>query len=95
MDHSSGPTLFYLRFFLHAIHEDVQEALLNAIDTHARPDDLFAAEFRTDKDEHTSKVHTKHYRRFQQAATFHLRPVGARLGDRARGGELRALALPG
>ena len=70
VDHSSGPTLFYLRFFLHAIHEDVQEALLTAIDTHARPDDLFAAEFRTDKDEHTSKVHTKHYRRFQQAATF-------------------------
>jgi hypothetical protein len=70
VDHASGPTLFYLRFFLHAIHEDVQKALLNAIDTHARPDDMFAAEFRTDKDEHTSKVHTKHYRRFQEAATF-------------------------
>ena len=31
---------------------------------------MFAAEFRTDKDEHMSKVHTKHYRRFQEAATF-------------------------
>jgi SAM-dependent methyltransferase len=70
VDHASGPTLFYLRFFLHAIHEDVQQSLLNAIDTHARPDDMFAAEFRTDKDAHTSKVHTKHYRRFQEAAAF-------------------------
>jgi hypothetical protein len=70
VDTSPGPTLFYLRFFLHAIHEEVQEALLDAIDTHARPGDMFAAEFRTDKDEHNAKVHTKHYRRFQDAELF-------------------------
>ena len=47
--------MFYMRFFLHAIPEDVQERLLNAIDTHARPGDYFAAEFRTDKDEANSQ----------------------------------------
>ncbi len=62
--------LFYLRFFLHAIPEEVQADLLKAIDAHARPGDLFAAEFRTDKDEATTKVHSKHYRRFQNAAEF-------------------------
>lgn len=67
-DSSGTPTLFYLRFFLHAIHEQVQVALLDAIDAHARPGDLFAAEFRTDKDAENAKVHTKHYRRFQNGA---------------------------
>jgi hypothetical protein len=63
-----APTLFYLRFFLHAIHEPVQVALLDAITEHALPGDLFAAEFRTDKDADNAKVHTKHYRRFQNGA---------------------------
>ena len=61
------PVTFYLRFFLHAIHEDAQRTLLDAIDASARPGDLFAAEFRTDKDAEQAKVHTKHYRRFQNA----------------------------
>ncbi|MCW2843572.1 MAG: hypothetical protein JWN22_1488 [Nocardioides sp.] len=64
------PVMFYMRFFLHAISDDVQERLMSAIDTHARPGDHFAAEFRTDKDEATSHVHTRHYRRFQSAAEF-------------------------
>jgi SAM-dependent methyltransferase len=67
---SPGPALFYLRFFLHAIHECAQEALLDAVGSHARAGDLFAAEFRTDKDEQNVKVHTKHYRRFQNADAF-------------------------
>ena len=66
----SGPVMFYMRFFLHAISAEVQGRLLNAIDAHARPGDCFAAEFRTDKDEATSHVHTKHYRRFQNAEEF-------------------------
>ena len=70
--------MFYMRFFLHAISEDVQERLLAAIDAHARPGDYFAAEFRTDKDETTSHVHTKHYRRFQNAAEFSARLAGLR-----------------
>ena len=67
---SEGPVAFYMRFFLHAIPEQVQDGLLEAIDTHARPGDFVVAEFRTDKDEANAKVHTKHYRRFQNAEEF-------------------------
>ncbi len=73
---STEPLLFYLRFFLHAISEDVQERLMAAIDAHARAGDYFAAEFRTDKDEDNSHVHTKHYRRFQNAAHFSAQLTG-------------------
>ena len=69
-DRGGAPVLFYLRFFLHAIHEEVQVALLDAIDAHARPGDQLAAEFRTEQDAHTTKVHTKHYRRFQNGPAF-------------------------
>ena len=69
-DGADEPMMFYLRFFLHAISEDVQDRLLGAIDAHARPGDYFAAEFRTDKDEANAHVHTQHYRRFQNAAEF-------------------------
>jgi len=64
------PVVFYLRFFLHAIDETTQATLLDAIDACARPGDLFAAEFRTEKDAEQAKVHTKHYRRFQSAEDF-------------------------
>ncbi len=67
---TDAPLMFYLRFFLHAISAEVQGRLMSAIDQHARPGDFFAAEFRTDKDEATSHVHTKHYRRFQSAEEF-------------------------
>lgn len=69
-DAGREPVLFYMRFFLHAISAEVQERLMSAVDTHALPGDSFAAEFRTDKDEATSHVHTRHYRRFQSAADF-------------------------
>jgi Methyltransferase domain len=65
-----GPVMFYLRFFLHAITEDVQRGLMTSINEHLRPGDFFAAEFRTDKDETNLHIHTKHYRRFQNAETF-------------------------
>lgn len=65
-----GPVLFYLRFFLHAIPEEVQAGLLQAISDRARPGDVFAAEFRTDKDKGGAKVHVKHYRRYQNAESF-------------------------
>ncbi|CUR54440.1 hypothetical protein NOCA2170012 [metagenome] len=70
------PLMFYLRFFLHAIPEEVQDGLLAAIDAHARPGDYFAAEFRTDKDEANKHVHTRHYRRFQNAVEFSARLSG-------------------
>jgi len=67
---SQEPVVYYLRFFLHAISEAAQETVLRAIDASAREGDYFAAEFRTDKDEKNTKVHQKHYRRFQNAETF-------------------------
>ena len=70
VEESQEPVVFYLRFFLHAISEAAQEKVLNAIAASARDGDYFAAEFRTDKDEKNTKVHQKHYRRFQSAETF-------------------------
>ncbi len=67
---AAGPTLYYLRFFLHAIDEATQQGVLDVIDAGARPGDALAAEFRTDRDAATAKVHTRHYRRFQSAETF-------------------------
>lgn len=70
LDESDEPTMFYLRFFLHAIPEDVQETVLQVIADCARPGDTFAAEFRTDRDESRRHVHAKHFRRFQSAGEF-------------------------
>jgi acetylornithine/succinyldiaminopimelate/putrescine aminotransferase len=69
--------LFYLRFFLHAVPEDVQETLLSVITECARPGDMFAAEFRSEADQERAKTHTKHYRRFQNGPAF-----GVALHDR-------------
>jgi hypothetical protein len=70
VEESPEPVVFYLRFFLHAISETAQETVLSAIASSARDGDYFAAEFRTDKDAKNTKVHQKHYRRFQSAETF-------------------------
>jgi hypothetical protein len=65
-----SPVLFYLRFFLHSIPEKTQDGLMSVISSVARPGDMLAAEFRTDKDEALAKVHTKHYRRYQNGPAF-------------------------
>ena len=62
--------LFYLRFFLHSVPKDVQDTLMQTIADVARPGDMIAAEFRTDKDEARSKTYGDHYRRFQNGAAF-------------------------
>ena len=64
------PVLFYARFFLHSIPEDVQRLMMMVIQQCSRHGDCFAAEFRTDKDEATAKVHGEHYRRFQNGPSF-------------------------
>jgi SAM-dependent methyltransferase len=64
------PVVFYLRFFLHSVPEDVQETLMQTIADLARPGDMLAAEFRTDKDEARSKTFRGHYRRFQSGPGF-------------------------
>jgi hypothetical protein len=67
---AKAPVIFYMRFFLHSIPQRTQDDLLDLIADRARAGDLFAAEFRTDKDEELSKVHGNHYRRFQKADDF-------------------------
>jgi SAM-dependent methyltransferase len=64
------PVVFYLRFFLHSVPEDVQETLMQTIADVARPGDMVAAEFRTDKDQARSKTFTGHFRRFQNGPAF-------------------------
>lgn len=64
------PVMFYARFFLHSIPEDVQDGLMAQVAELARPGDWFAAEFRTDADASSQKVHQKHYRRFQNGPAF-------------------------
>lgn len=67
---SDGAVLFYMRFFLHAIPEDVQDTLMTAIARLSRPGDFFAAEFRTTGDEARAKIHSDHYRRYQDGPAF-------------------------
>jgi SAM-dependent methyltransferase len=74
---NAGSMLFYLRFLLHSVTGPVQEGLMAVIAELARPGDMFAAEFRTDQDEGTRKVHGNHFRRFQNGPAF-----GARLCER-------------
>ncbi|MGQ0624470.1 MAG: methyltransferase domain-containing protein [Sporichthyaceae bacterium] len=66
----TAPVLFYARFFLHSIPEDVQATLMSVLSSVARGGDAFAAEFRTTGDADRMKVHTKHYRRFQDGPKF-------------------------
>lgn len=65
-----GALLFYLRFFLHSIPEDVQDGLMKTLAKSAKNGDYFAAEFRTDEDEAKAKTYGKHYRRFQNGPAF-------------------------
>lgn len=70
LDRVDGPVLYYTRFVLHAITEDVQQTLLDVLGARAAPGDVLAAEFRTDKDAKLQKAHPKHYRRYQSAEEF-------------------------
>jgi SAM-dependent methyltransferase len=72
-----GDVCFYMRFFLHSIPEETQDALMQIIADHTKPGDVFAAEFRTDKDEdHTRVFGDTHYRRYQNADEFSMRLKG-------------------
>ena len=65
-----APVLFYARFLLHVLTEEVQAGLLDVLSSVARPGDMFAAEFRAAADEALPKVHDRHYRRFQDGPAF-------------------------
>lgn len=66
----SEPVAFYMRFFLHAIPEHAQDALLATVHEVSRAGDMFLAEFRTLADEPVKKVHRRHYRRYLDAPAF-------------------------
>lgn len=65
-----GPVLVYLRFFLHSIPEETQQALLDTVAAAGRAGDVIAAEFRTEQDAKGPKVHGAHYRRYQDGRAF-------------------------
>lgn len=66
-----GNVCFYMRFFLHSIPEETQDILLATISAQAQSGDVFAVEFRTDKDKDHSRVFgDTHYRRYQNASDF-------------------------
>ena len=56
--------LFYTRFFLHAIPEDVEDILLNNIISNVKVPFTFVSEFRTKEDELLDKIFQDHYRRY-------------------------------
>ena len=64
---TGGAVTMYLRFFLHAIPDDVADVLLTTLKDFAEPGDWFAAEFRTVADEARNHVHGRHYRRYVDA----------------------------
>jgi SAM-dependent methyltransferase len=66
----TDPVLFYLRLFLNSLTAEVAADVLTAIAEQARPGDVFAAEFRTEADTDTKKVHWTHYRRFIDPGAF-------------------------
>lgn len=67
----NGKVLFYMRFFLHSVPESIQNQLVQTISNNSVPGDIFAAEFRTNKDANQVKAFgTAHYRRYQNAADF-------------------------
>lgn len=70
-----GPVVVYARFFLHAITEDEERALLELAASITTPGDLFAVEYRTVRDLSGTKVTGTHYRRFVSPATVQARAL--------------------
>ena len=64
---AEAPITIYMRFFLHAIPQEVQDGLLRTLDECLLPGDAVAVEFRTTADRATKKVHGKHFRRYLDA----------------------------
>lgn len=64
------PTLFYLRFLLHAVPPAVQDVVMGTVQAEARPGDLVAVEFRADEDKTLPKARRAKYRRFQDGPAF-------------------------
>lgn len=61
---TDGAATAYARFFLHAITDSEEEALLTDVSKALRPGDRLALEYRTVRDAAGEKVTAAHYRRF-------------------------------
>lgn len=72
---ASGPQLIYARFFIHAINEEEEAALLSLVADLASPGDRLAVEYRTVRDSSGPKVTGSHYRRFVNPTTFQARTL--------------------
>jgi SAM-dependent methyltransferase len=72
----AAPRLVYARFFLHAITEAEEEALLDLASDLTDPGDLLAVEYRTIRDLRGPKVTASHYRRYILPAAFEARALG-------------------
>ncbi|WP_170408113.1 class I SAM-dependent methyltransferase [Ruegeria arenilitoris] len=58
----------YARFFLHAITDDEEDSLIDALHEGCQPGDIVAFEYRTLADRDTTKVAPPHFRRYLCAA---------------------------
>lgn len=65
-----GGMTVYARFFVHAINDEEEMALLRLAAGICQQGDLLAAEFRTIRDAQQAKVTAEHYRRFVNPLTF-------------------------
>ena len=73
----AGQTTVYARFFVHAINDQEELALLALAAGICRTGDLLAAEFRTIRDAQQSKVTAEHYRRFVNPLSFMSNAIAA------------------
>lgn len=65
-----GPVTVYARFFIHAINDAEEKALLDGAARLCGADGMLAVEFRTKRDASQAKVTEAHYRRFVDPQVF-------------------------
>jgi len=66
----SDLNIFYGRFFLHAVDENIENIFLNLFKNLNYKNNLLALEFRTSKDEFLEKEFNNHYRRYIDIKNF-------------------------
>ena len=72
---AGGPLLLHARFLLHAVAQEVQDALLEVLRGHTRPGDVLAAELRTNADRGRHKAFPGVWRRLQDGPALGRRLV--------------------
>lgn len=69
-EHGARPVALYARFFLHAVPQATEDAILNAAQRDLDGGFTLAAEFRTDRDAALPKAEGVHFRRFIATQDF-------------------------